>query len=1207
MWYFQELDFIYATYGALFFILGGVGWLLASRRSAKVLPWGLMAAICFIHGVNEWVFFFGVLFGSPAWVQWLPFIFLSAAFIVLLLLAHATFVDVIRIKPAQAYSGILAVLVMQYLACAAGYAVPVRYSMSLGGGLLVAIVFWRAAKKHGSVTLKLALIPLIVYALTGVIVMLPAEFYRSSNSYAQFWAVAHLFRAASVLCTVILVWYYAVTSRGVLPDAPAKNRSGFEVLRLASILLVAIICAGWGMTRKLGEQQAGTQKEALLSLVETLASSLNIRAMENVKDLSGRLERVTAEQRYFNRLYVFAHHPGGPEAMLRVNSTRTGEKLPQVLYGRDIAFNPVFGTMMASGKSVISEPERTSNGVFFHAIVPIKSPQGDIVAYLGAELDAFHYERQVRQARSIGIFITSLLLFIAVVYALGIEKMRDNRYLVELSDMRYKNIIHQNSAVMLLIEPESSVICEANEAAATYYGHPLSKLTGMELSDAIGVPAARIKSECAEVIKKKGCRFTSMHRAAGGEHRDVEVSAVPVTAEKTYIFLIVFDISERVRAQKDLSERAEFLKVLVEAVPIPLFVKDLAGKYINCNSAFCNFLGIERAQIMGKTVTDIQPPDMARFFMGKDAELLSSGETMQQFEHDLVIQDKPRFAIFSRAVFRGADGKKAGIIAVIQDTTELITAYRKLENAIALQRTLTELAEAGSRAKTDFLAMMSHEIRTPLNSIIGFTELLLASDLRGQQKEFLEAVYNSGRSLLVLVNDILDLSKIEADRLDLEKRPFLLSQCVTDITQMLSVRAQEKGLQPVRWEIEDNVPEVLVSDSGRLMQVLLNLTGNAIKFTEKGGVDIRVSAIRCAQKGEAPVFQIHFAVRDTGPGIEPRALARIFQPFTQGDSSTTRRFGGTGLGLTISRKLCNLFHGKLWVESVVGTGSTFHFTILAEGRAALPREKVSREKEPGMTSSTGKRSANILAVEDNPVNRKLLHSIMEKMEHSVSFAKSGREAVEMAKMGGYDLILMDLEMPDMDGYEATRQIRAEECRIGAMPVPIIALTAHATTGDKTRCRQSGMQDYLPKPVVAKDLSATIRKWMEPLYPVFVLCPPARESLQLEELINATDGIIPHFSQLREHSALLFARKYFAAVIVDAALGEAAISAFMREAREAGSGKALPFLLVYKDGEPCEVKTYLDMGFRQALPYTGLPECVTGLVDGLRRQKALGQL
>jgi len=790
------------------------------------------------------------------------------------------------------------------------------------------------------------------------------------------------------------------------------------------------------------------------------------------------------------------------------------------------------------------------------------------------------------------------------VYALGIEKMRDNRYLVELSDMRYKNIIHQNSAVMLLIDPESAVICEANEAAARYYGYALSSLVGMQLSEVTGVPPAAIKARCEEAVRRKGVSFNDIHRISGGEQGAGGVSAVPVTAEKTYIFIIIFDISERVRAQKDLAERAEFLKVLIEAVPLPLFVKDLEGKYINCNSAFCGFIGIEREGLLGKTVADIQPPEMARYFMEKDAELLASEDKMQQFEHDLEIGGKNRFAIFTRAVFRGADGRKAGIIAVIQDTTELITAYRKLENAIALQRTLTELAEAGSRAKTDFLAMMSHEIRTPLNSIIGFTELLLASDLKGQQKEFLEAVYNSGRSLLVLVNDILDLSKIEADRLELEKRPFLLAQCVTDITQMLSVRAQEKGLRPVQWEMAENVPEVLVSDSGRLMQILLNLTGNAVKFTEKGGVDIRISAIRCAQEGEAPVCQIHFAVHDTGPGIEPRALSRIFQPFTQGDSSTTRRFGGTGLGLTISRKLCALFHGKLWVESVVGSGSTFHFTILAEGRAALPKEKVFREKETGIMSSTGKRRANILAVEDNPVNRKLLHSILEKMEHSVAFAQSGGEAVEMAKMGGYDLILMDLEMPEVDGYEATRLIRAEECRIGAMPVPIIALTAHATTGDRTRCRQSGMQDYLPKPVVAKDLSATIRKWMEPLYPVFVLCPPARESLQLEELINGTEGIIPHFSQLRENSAVLFARKYFAAVIVDAALGETAISKFIREAREACKGKELPFMLVYRDGEHCEVKTYLDMGFGQAVPYTAMPECVTGLVDSLRRQKAL---
>ena len=397
------------------------------------------------------------------------------------------------------------------------------------------------------------------------------------------------------------------------------------------------------------------------------------------------------------------------------------------------------------------------------------------------------------------------------------------------------------------------------------------------------------------------------------------------------------------------------------------------------------------------------------------------------------------------------------------------------ENAVVqqqnqeIERLLTE-ARQSSRFKSEFLANMSHEIRTPMNGILGMTDLVLATELTPEQRDCLETARISADSLLTILNDVLDFSKIEAGKMDLNPIAFSLRQCVHQTVKIFAVSAAEKRLD-LGVHVGDSTPDRLVGDPDRLQQVLLNLINNAIKFTSRGGVHLGVER----DLTEAGEVMVHFTVQDSGIGIPTDKQAIIFESFRQADGSTTRRFGGTGLGLAICSKLVALMGGRIWVESDGRWGSTFHFTAgfeLAEEQEAGAPVKVDSLRQLLNATGEGARGLRILLAEDNPVNQRLATRLLERRGHRVVPAVTGRQALEILARESFHVILMDVQMPDMDGLEATRAIRARE-QPGVTQTPIVALTAHTMKGDRERCLAAGMDAFVTKPIDAVEFITVV--------------------------------------------------------------------------------------------------------------------------------------
>ncbi len=618
-----------------------------------------------------------------------------------------------------------------------------------------------------------------------------------------------------------------------------------------------------------------------------------------------------------------------------------------------------------------------------------------------------------------------------------------------------RSLIEASLDPLVTISPEGK-ITDVNAGSIKVTGVPREKLIGTDFSDYFTEPEKARQGYQQVFAKGFVTDYPLTVRHEDGRLTDVLYNA-SVYKDASGNVLGVFAAARDVTEQKQASQYA---RSLIEASLDPLVTISPEGKITDVNAGSIKVTGVPREKLIGTDFSDyFTEPERAR-------------EGYQQVFAKGFVTDYPLTVrhedgrltdvLYNASVYKDAGGNVLGVFAAARDVTAQKQAEVELQKAKAT-------AESANQTKSDFLASMSHEIRTPMNVIMGVAALLAKTPLSPEQDKYVQVLCRAGDNLLNLINDILDLSKVESSQLELERTRFSFNDLLERVMEMVGVNARGKGLRLV-CDSAPNVPTDLVGDPTRLQQVLLNLLGNAIKFTASGEVCLRV-----APDGDSSVSTaLRFTVSDTGIGIADETVGRVFERFTQADSSTTRRFGGSGLGLTISKRLVELMGGRIWVESCVGKGSVFTFVVPFEGAAVAAQAADVREDGTGHEPAVPA-LLRILLADDSPDNCMITVAYLKATPYRVDIAENGAIACEMFATGHYDLVLMDRQMPVMDGLTATRTIRAWEHANGRPPAPIIAVTASALKGDREKCLAAGCTAFLTKPIQQAVLLQAIKE------------------------------------------------------------------------------------------------------------------------------------
>lgn len=685
--------------------------------------------------------------------------------------------------------------------------------------------------------------------------------------------------------------------------------------------------------------------------------------------------------------------------------------------------------------------------------------------------------------------------------------LRNSRDKLHKSEGRLRKIFESNM-IGLTFSRQDGELTHVNDYFLSILGYTRSEFdqkkrnwkdfTAPEsLDTSVSIAENLFKGQHMEPFKKEYIR-------KDGSHIPVLIGATQVDSNTFVAF--VLDITEITKTQHELSltklsledrvakrtlqltEAAEelrqsrsFLDSIIENIPNMIFVKDAKTlRFVRFNRAGEMLLGRMREELAGKNDFDFFPQEEAEFFTQKDLEVLRNRKVVDIPEEPISTSDGSiRFLHTKKIPIYDKDNQPKFLMGISEDITDKKKAENQRSELIRAQAAraeaeknaekmayLVESANEASRAKSAFLANISHEIRTPLGAMLGFTDLVLDDkSLTPAQIQYLSTVERNGRQLLRLVDEILDLSKVESEHIQIDKTTFDLKELVNDVTTSLNLKANEKGLL-LNTTFENANDSGIISDPSRLRQIMVNVIGNAIKFTDRGRIAVRVSLVKKPDQNDGLVS---IEVEDSGIGIDPKQADVLFKPFVQGDESMTRRFGGTGLGLFLSRKLAQLMGGDVTLAySQPGTGSCFKIEILVGLADPKVSENAPVRNKPSLNSKQGR----VLIVDDAIDNRLLLEMFLKKYQVETVSASNGQEAVQAALNSHFDLVLMDVQMPVMDGFEAVKQLRDQN-----YTQPVIALTAHAMRGDRERCIEKGFDDYIQKPINRQTLEACLTRYL----------------------------------------------------------------------------------------------------------------------------------
>jgi two-component system sensor histidine kinase/response regulator len=626
----------------------------------------------------------------------------------------------------------------------------------------------------------------------------------------------------------------------------------------------------------------------------------------------------------------------------------------------------------------------------------------------------------------------------------------------------FNRFVVENAAAMIWIDPQTARIVYANKAALRESGFDESELVGMSMGDfVVDGDFQKMQQLIAALVSDHELHnFEMRHRRKDGAVIDVEVTAfLAADDERTVLVTSVKNITAIKLANAEAKRHTGIMSALINAIPDMIFYKDIHGVYLGCNEAFARLHGRTVQEITHRTVYELLPPDVAERITVQDQAML----------HDLASTTKESWESFPdgrrslldavKTPFWSSDGELLGILVISRDITSRKAVEEELRNA-------RDMAQEATRMKSDFLANMSHEIRTPMNAIIGMAHLALRTELSPRQRDYLRKIQDSSKHLLGIINDTLDFSKIEAGKLTIEHAEFELEKLLDSVANLIAEKASAKGLELI-VDVADDVPRHLVGDALRLGQVLINFANNAVKFTEQGEVDI---VVRLRERHDNHVL-LYCAVRDTGIGLSPEQMGRLFQSFQQADASTTRKYGGTGLGLAIAKQLAVLMGGEVGVDSEPGQGSTFWFT------AQLGIAQTVPGRAPRLLAAHDLRQKRMLVVDDNENARHVLAEMLRAMRFDVAEADSGATALQQVQGAAaagqpYAVILLDWRMPEMDGVEAARRLQT----LALQPPPhLVMVTAYGREEVLRDAQAAGIEDVLIKPVGASILFDTLMR------------------------------------------------------------------------------------------------------------------------------------
>ncbi len=645
-----------------------------------------------------------------------------------------------------------------------------------------------------------------------------------------------------------------------------------------------------------------------------------------------------------------------------------------------------------------------------------------------------------------------------------------------LSDKTEELDTYFNSALDLFcIADTDGYFHKLNPAWRDVLGYELADLEGKQFLEFVHPDDVAETTEVIEtlVTQKSVVGFTNRYRHKDGSWVWLEWRSQP---RGKMLFAAARDITERKRSEDALRDSHETLRSILDTTLDGFWRVDTAGKLLDVNPAYCQHSGYAREELLRMHVFDLEANEVAAESAERMRQLAAGGR--DRFESSHRRKDGSIWQVEVSATYRSASGGE--FLVFLRDITERKQAEDELDRhrnhleEQVLSRTVQlaeakEAAEAANRAKSAFLANMSHEIRTPMNGILGMAHLLRRSGVTPAQSERLDKIDTAGQHLLSIINDILDLSKIEAGQFILEEAPVSVNGILANVNSILSERARASGIQVLIEE--ESMPHNLVGDPTRLQQAMLNYAANAVKFTERGSVTLR--ALR--QDDAADSVLVRFEVEDTGIGIPAETLPRLFAAFEQADNSTTRKYGGTGLGLAITKRLAELMGGDAGAVSAPGVGSTFWFTARLKISPGAYAEHAELSADAENMIRQRYQASRVLIVDDEPVNREIARILLEDAGVLADIAEDGGIAVAMVQKADYAAILMDMQMPTLNGLEATRRIREIP---GYRHTPIIAMTANAFAEDKVRCFEAGMNDFLSKPFDPDTFFATLLRSLD---------------------------------------------------------------------------------------------------------------------------------